>query len=370
MAGKDMDIYLEDDFILYGAGYCGLMFLDLLDDYGRAPLCVFDTDMKKIGKKIHNNVYVKNPFLENSINKKINIIVCLLQKDGLFIEIKNKLRLLGYTNVHHIYEYRENEKLFQNQNLVIAVDNNLVKRHMQDIDYVYNYLSDKLSQDTYKALFEFLEKDYDVKIPHFPMKEQYFSYDCYKKIDTEVFVDCGAFVGEILDYFIENNADEFCAYYAFEPDKRNALRIKVKEGENRVRIIHKALSDRKEELLIKNYGNYNSVISPKGDMRIESIELDDYKFEFKPTFIKIDVEGFEQRALRGMKNLICNDKPCLAVAIYHKVEDLWKIPQMLRAWLPYHKMYVRSYMNLQETILYVIAPERAVIGEQNEVFSR
>ena len=48
------------------------------------------------------------------------------------------------------------------------------------------------------------------------------------------------------------------------------------------------------------------------------------------TIIKADIEGFEQAILRGAVNHIKNDHPKLLISVYHKNEDLWKIPKMLK----------------------------------------
>ena len=40
------------------------------------------------------------------------------------------------------------------------------------------------------------------------------------------------------------------------------------------------------------------------------------------TFIKMDLEGFEQRALRGAARLIRECRPRMAITAYHYADDL------------------------------------------------
>lgn len=69
----------------------------------------------------------------------------------------------------------------------------------------------------------------------------------------------------------------------------------------------------------------------------------------------MDVEGAELETLKGAKNIICRDKPKLAVCIYHKPEDMTDLPIYIKSLVPEYKLYVRHYSEEKyETILYAI----------------
>ena len=61
------------------------------------------------------------------------------------------------------------------------------------------------------------------------------------------------------------------------------------------------------------------------------------------TIIKADIEGFEQEAIKGAINHIKNDHPKLLISVYHKNEDLWKIPKMIKEIDSTYKFYLRYH---------------------------
>ena len=74
--------------------------------------------------------------------------------------------------------------------------------------------------------------------------------------------------------------------------------------------------------------------------------------------IKMDVEGSELDALEGAKQTILNNKPKLAVCLYHKTKDFIDIPNLIHNLVPEYKLYVRHHsFSVNETVLYAIPPE-------------
>ena len=43
----------------------------------------------------------------------------------------------------------------------------------------------------------------------------------------------------------------------------------------------------------------------------------------------MNIEGAEIDALRGGRNAICKWLPRLAISVYHRASDLWRIPQLV-----------------------------------------
>ena len=74
-----------------------------------------------------------------------------------------------------------------------------------------------------------------------------------------------------------------------------------------------------------------------------------------PTFIKMDIEGAEREALAGVEQLIRSHKPKLAICAYHKVEDIYTLPELIRTFRDDYTFYLRHYSDtIYETVLYAV----------------
>ena len=75
----------------------------------------------------------------------------------------------------------------------------------------------------------------------------------------------------------------------------------------------------------------------------------------KADLIKYDVEGLEYEAILGSKNLIKKGSD-LIVSLYHKSEDIYKLPLLVKSLNPSFKLYLRRlpYIPAWDLNLYAI----------------
>ena len=98
-------------------------------------------------------------------------------------------------------------------------------------------------------------------------------------------------------------------------------------------------------------GHVNTV-SVDGFAAAQGIEKVDY--------LCLDVEGAEQRVLDGARRTIEAHRPQLAVCIYHKKEDIFRLPLAMDEMLDDYVYHVGHYYNfLNETVLYALPAELA-----------
>lgn len=72
-------------------------------------------------------------------------------------------------------------------------------------------------------------------------------------------------------------------------------------------------------------------------------------------YIKMDIEGAESEALRGASAIIGNCKPRLAIVAYHKEDDLWEIPSLIKKLNPEYKVYFEHHLPIYwESCFYAV----------------
>ena len=165
------------------------------------------------------------------------------------------------------------------------------------------------------------------------------------QVDDIVF-DCGACIGEISTLFAGLVGSKG-QVHTFDPIPLHSKFIKLHSDLNEklsgIIIINELAVDSQSFNVHGNVAD-TKIISP-GGLSVDtynSISLDEYFEKSKLTkidYIKMDIEGYEIQALMGATNILKLHKPKLAICCYHKPEDLWEIPRLLRQINPDYKIY-------------------------------
>lgn len=193
-------------------------------------------------------------------------------------------------------------------------------------------------------------------IKNYVDKNQYFDEGIVKFGENEVFLDCGCYDFETSQIFMEK-CPTYDKVICFEPNKDNQKLIeqRIKRlGENRVELIPYGVWDKRDTLYFEGVGS-SAMVSKSGVEKVEVVPIDEV-IKDKVTFVKMDIEGSELNALRGAARTIVNNRPRLAICVYHKPEDILEIPLYILNLMPEYKLYLRHYSNYYatETVLYAV----------------
>lgn len=216
---------------------------------------------------------------------------------------------------------------------VISVDEMIEKSGMKDLVIIGSL---KYGKDMVNTL---LQRGYPeskiVKPKHMGILwgmsgKQYFDY--FTCGEEEVYVDAGAYDGSTVMDFILWTKGNYKKIFAFEPlpqmYKKICDRFRT-EGAHDVIVSECAVWDKDEKVKFWEDGA-GSRIKMQGTMLINGRTIDGLVGSERVTYIKMDIEGSELRALKGAQNTILRWKPKLAICIYHNPYDVVELALYMR----------------------------------------
>ena len=166
-----------------------------------------------------------------------------------------------------------------------------------------------------------------------------------------VAADLGAYTGDTARELLEA-APNLQTIYAMEPDASNFRKLeRYAQNERRAKILPvcAAAWNKPEMLSFDAEGNRNATISENrssilADRPVKAVQLpalppDDIFKGARVDYLKYDVEGAEREALEGSARTISDWHPALLVSLYHRVDDLFALPLMIRKRFPFYKTF-------------------------------
>ncbi|GLR26167.1 FkbM family methyltransferase [Limnobacter litoralis] len=183
------------------------------------------------------------------------------------------------------------------------------------------------------------------------LSEQYF--ECFLNLKGEVFVDAGGFDGDTTALFIQHDPDHRQIYFV-EPSPINmtAAQVRLASTSARLQWLPVGLSSEAGELRFNAGEGSASAVGHSGDTCIHVDTLDSLVAE-PVSFIKMDLEGWELHALAGCRRHIEQDRPKLAIAVYHDASHFREVARVVLGWNPHYKVRLRHYtQGWSETVMF------------------
>jgi len=212
----------------------------------------------------------------------------------------------------------------------------------------FDLWTDDRSRREYVAQLNWrLTGDFDA-LPPPEQGDIYFSPDFIRLRPDEVYVDCGAFDGDTIEMFLKASQSSFEQIFAFEPDPANFknlsrfVRTLPDPLQRRIALRQSATGAENGTAHFSAQGSLSSHIGV-GDHEVNVVTLDTQLTGYKPTFIKMDIEGAEPDALSGGRALIQQSSPILAISNYHVQDHLWAIPLLIHSMNPDYSFYLRPH---------------------------
>lgn len=227
---------------------------------------------------------------------------------------------------------------------------------------VTKLLSDERSKDVYNKVIRLRQYYEEKDIPRYNYFDQYFPQDLREFSENwggggEVFLDCGAFNGDISCAFAKR-VRSYSKIIAFEPDRSNIKELQ-KRDIPRLEIVEKACFDYEGVLRFneqkKSGGSHIADKEDEGTVEVACTTIDNTLNGDRCDFIKMDIEGAEWEAIHGAKDTIQRYHPKLAISIYHSDDDMVRIPEYIHELVPEYNIYIRAHtMGIAEVICYAV----------------
>ena len=217
-----------------------------------------------------------------------------------------------------------------------------LEAHALQIEQTYAALADEDSRKTFRGVAEF---QLTGRLPVLDAISQprAQSLALLHLSNEEIYADLGAYRGDTLLEFLEL-AGDYRQIFAVEPDAKNFAKLESlirRLGLHHVVAKNNAVSDAARKVCFGSPGGRSSAIG-RGKGEVQALPLLELTHGQIPSYIKMDIEGAEAEALRGMEGVLAAHAPKLLVSAYHRIEDYFSLPlQILRA-QPGYRIYLRK----------------------------
>ncbi len=385
--------------VLFGAGSAGKELYPILKLHEVNPACFCDNNPSRAGQFHCGLPVISLSELRQQHKDSLIFITTNAYRDEIRQQLVNdgfdKSRILAISDQEAMCYYTHLAQWYWPEEDLIFYKNELLE--------VYNSLSDQKSRDIFasrialfvggadfKSFRDFISKFSDVRhtggsnFLECMNSTNYdseaflqFNNDVLRLDDNEVLVDGGAFTGDSTLEFIRacsRNGLTYRKIICFEPDPNIFAELQKNTSQygnislrplglwshpSTIRFADSSILRPGSTRIVSVYGNDDNLSGQAAGIREILTNSFDEEFPGEPvTLIKMDVEGAEIEALQGAMKTITKCRPKLIISAYHKRNDLFEIPLLIRRMVPDYKLYFRHFSsNFGETTLFAI-PER------------
>jgi len=336
---------LSNHIVLFGSGQFGQIVLDRLRRVGVEPVCFSDNNKNVWGKRVKDLEVLSPEDAVERFGKAAAFVVTIFNGSAARSQLRQMgcERVLPATPLFWKYpsEFMPDMGIGEPERIVEEED---------QIRRCFAALSDEKSK---QELCNQISWRYWMDPEHLPLPENageiYFPTDIVNSIEQEVLVDCGAFDGDSIRSFLRRG-QSFSHLYALEPDAHNrallarSIATLPEELQRKITVWPYAAANLDGHVTFDAAGNVASrVSSSDAGATVEAHKLDSLDWRFIPTYLKMDIEGAEPDALCGAAKLLDEVAPVLAICLYHRLEHLWQIPNLIHSLAPDYSLFLRRY---------------------------
>jgi FkbM family methyltransferase len=346
--------------VLSGAGNLGRKVLRVLRANGIEPLAFTDNSAGLWGKKIEGVSVLAPADAVRQFGQSAAFVVTAFSPACDIVPIQRQLRELGCLRavpfVALLWKYAD-----QCLPHVVVDLPHRVLLEQEAVRMGFDLFQDDASRREYVAQVRWrLWQDF-AALPRPSAYDQYFPDDLFTMRQGEVFVDCGAFDGDTIRSLLKRSTD-FGKIIALEPDPLSFQRLQQCVSElpatihSRISLGEVAAGAAQGTIHFASDGTTGAKMLEQGGTEVACDRLENILAGLGPTYVKLDVEGAENDALRGASGILARGEAIWAVCVYHKQNDLWHLPLLLRSSVPAdYQLFLRKHGGeIFDTVCYAV----------------
>jgi FkbM family methyltransferase len=334
---------------LFCAGTTGIEFANrFVNEYGLDFDYWIDNDLSLTGKTVRGRPILSEPWRTHP-NWSEEYAVIVASSHTIHKQIQRQLLSFGMADVLCMFSF----ELARNKERILSV---------------CGKLDDETSKCSYLGASYAMMTDNNNFINF--AGEQYFSHRNFINTLNGIVVDAGAFVGDSMEVYIKRSFGKV-KVYAFEPfdallsalqARKARLMGEYKLNDDDIIIVPAALDSKTTDVDFRIAIEDGMLPIRSPNVRSENVwrgrgncySLDDYfKDKQPPTHIKADIEGMELAMLKGALRILTEEKPKLAISIYHSPSDMASIVEYIDSLSVNYKFAIRNHSDtFEDTVLY------------------
>lgn len=343
--------------ILYGGGYCGYETTLLMKKFDIPIVAICDD--YRVGEYLQNIKFSKI----SDVSPNENTIIFITS--GFNEVMKNNLKKLNLYKYYVDVDFGRYEPQKENYNYFI--------NHQEELEKSYSLLKDSKSKRIFTNLVNYrisrdlvyLDNMMETTPQYFPNEKELnlmtFGQNTRGGVYKHIFLDCGAYDGDTIRAFLNYVDGNYEKIIAVESSKKNYTLMKNNLIDiSNIEYHNIGIFNKDTQLHFTINDKKNSFIDECGEVVINVNSIDNILKKRLVTFIKMDIEGAEYEALLGAEYTLKKYNPILAISVYHKVEDLYRLQLLIEKICPNtYNYYLRHYSpTVIETILYAVPKDR------------
>lgn len=348
---------------IYGAGGFGKEVYSFLT---RNRICIegfLDQRANDIEQYCCQTVYSLDDARIASVKGSATVLFAIVMDKTERHEVLKKLGTFGFAEILEAQYFRSLQVKPDNMNECRNMKDYLEKEK-ERINAAYMLFHDEKSKHIYNANIKgYFYRNYsECEKYEDKLSEQYMPEDVVLHKGYRRVIDCGGYIGDTVSLFCQQKKDQIEKIVSFEPDLNNYMKLanNIKKYNVEISTYPCAVSNR---IFFSKFveGTGSGLMSDAGTINVLAVTIDETLINFNPTFIKMDIEGEELKALHGARKTIEQSKPDLAICVYHNVNHMWDVPLLLNSWGLNYRYYLRNYNAYSmETVLYATYEEGTI----------